>query len=108
VGKLRIGLGLWVVLALPGAARAYDLQCEGRLLGYGTSIDEVLQLCGPPARRVETARVIYDGLWDSPISGETRVPVEIWTYETPGEFTRKVIFVAGRLEKVETGGYPGF
>ena len=90
---------------LPRPARA-DMQCEGRLVGNGATTSEVLQLCGEPARRVRSERVVDTGLFDSPASGEMRIPVEEWTYETPGEFTRKVIFEAGKLVKVETGGYP--
>jgi hypothetical protein len=102
--RIRLLAATALLLALPDAARA-DMQCEGRLIGYGASIDEVLQLCGPPLRRVSTERIVYGGLADSPYTGVERIPVEVWTYEPPGEFTRRLVFVAGRLERVQTGGY---
>jgi len=90
-------------LGVASPARA-DMQCQGQLVGYGASMEQVLQLCGAPLRRVRTERVLYAGLADAN-DGVERIPVEVWTYEPPGEFTRRLVFVAGRLEKVDTGGY---
>lgn len=101
----RTLIGLVVALALPGAALA-DMQCEGRLVGIGATTGEVLEACGEPARRVRTERVLTTGLLDSPGSELVPIPIEEWTYEEPGQFTRKLIFESGRLEKIETGGYP--
>jgi hypothetical protein len=100
---LRGVLGLSLVL--PSAAYA-QMQCEGRLVGYGATAAEVLQLCGEPTRRMRSERVLSTGLADSPGSEEVRIPVEEWTYEEPGQFTRKLLFESGRLQKIEAGGYP--
>lgn len=102
---VRILLTCVAVLLLGGTAFGDAMQCEGRLIANGATADEVLRLCGEPSRRVRTERVVDTGLFDSPISGEMRIPVEVWTYAPPGEFTRKLVFEAGKLVKVETGGY---
>ncbi len=101
--------GTWcvvlVALLLPVGAGA-QVQCEGQLIQYGATTQQVLDLCGEPARRVRTERVINTGLVDSPASEELRIPVEEWTYEPPGQFTRTLIFESGRLQKIVSGGYP--
>ena len=102
----RLGVALALVLLGVVSAAADDMQCEGRLVGMGATTSEVLQLCGEPTRRIRSERVVDTGLFDSPASGELRIPVEEWTYQPPGEFSRKLIFEAGKLVKVETGGYP--
>jgi Protein of unknown function (DUF2845) len=109
MGMARISIGLLAaVLAALALARPAlaELECEGRMFAMGAAMADVLQACGEPARRVRSEQVRDTGLFDSPISGEVRIPVEEWTYERPGQFTQKVIFEAGRLVKVETGGYP--
>ena len=105
VKRMRIAVALAGLLALASTALADEMQCEGRLIGNGATIDEVLRLCGEPLRRVKSERVVDTGLFDSPISGQQRIPVEEWTYSPPGEFSRKLVFEGGKLVKVETGGY---
>jgi hypothetical protein len=97
--------GLAAVVALSSAALA-DMQCEGRFVGIGATTSEVLDLCGPPLRTVRSLGTVYTELEAYSGEGEVRVPIEEWTYEKPGEFARKLVFVGGKLEKVETGGYP--
>ncbi|MEW6271637.1 MAG: DUF2845 domain-containing protein [Thermodesulfobacteriota bacterium] len=92
-------------LAPPAAAWA-QMQCEGRLVGYGATTAEVLELCGEPTRRVRSERVLGTGLVDSPASEQIRIPVEEWTYDQPGQFSRKLTFESGKLQNIETGDYP--
>lgn len=107
MSRTRIAvLALGALLALPGAATA-EMQCEGRLIGNGATMDEVLRYCGEPQQRARGDRVVGYGLWDDP-GDVQRIPIEVWTYQPPGEFTRKLIFEAGRLEQIQTGGYAGF
>jgi len=98
-------LTLALASALSAGVALAQMQCEGRLISYGATTSEVLEFCGEPTQRVRENRVLGSGLVDSPASFETTVPVEIWTYEQPGMFTRKLIFESGRLQKIETGGY---
>ena len=95
----------WIaIVALPVAAHA-ELRCEGRLFGVGASMAEVYDACGPPQSRVRGDRVLPAGLWDSPYGGEERIPIEVWTYDSPGQFSRKVVFENGALYQVQSGGY---
>lgn len=101
----KILIGLAAALALPSVASA-QMQCEGRLVENGATLAEVRNLCGEPTSVTRRERTLSTGLLDSPGSEEVRIPIEEWTYQQPGQFSRKLIFESGRLLKVESGGYP--
>jgi hypothetical protein len=94
-----------VLLVAASSARA-QMQCDGRQIEIGATIDEVLRLCGEPQQRVRSDRWITTGLVDSPASQQYRIPVEQWTYDPPGQFSRTLIFESGKLVKSQSGGYP--
>ena len=98
-------LALGALLTLPVSAFA-QMQCGGRLVENGATLREVLDLCGEPLRRERSERTLSTGLLDSPGSEQVQIPVEVWTYEEPGQFSRKLIFESGKLVKYESGGYP--
>lgn len=105
-------IGLTVVavaMALP--AHADGLRCGGRLLRDGDTRAEVRAFCGEPAD-VQTrtilrrphytvgGRIVYFG------DGLVEIPVETWTFNFgPNKLMRRVRFVDGILESVETLGY---
>ena len=97
-------IGLHAVLAVPAAAQA-QMQCDGRLVETGATIEQVLDWCGEPTRRVRSERTLTTGLEDSVASDVVRIPVEEWTYQQDGQFTRKLVFESGRLVKVLNQGY---
>ena len=98
IGGLALA-GFLVFLAAPTAA----MECDGRLVEVGESAEEVLQMCGEPARREVRNRGLsreYGGLeWQSPETEE-------WTYRPgPGQFVRHLRFENGTLEQIRAGGY---
>ncbi|MBY0278292.1 DUF2845 domain-containing protein [Candidatus Binatia bacterium] len=97
--------GLIATLVLASGARAQQLDCGGRFVENGMSIAQVLDLCGEPQQRTRSERTLTTGLLDSPGSEILTIPVEVWTYSPPGQFSRKVVFESGRVVKTETGGY---
>lgn len=101
----RVAIGLGVVLALAGGALAQQMSCGGRFVENGMSTGQVLEMCGEPQQRAKSERTLTTGLLDSPGSEIVTIPVEVWTYSPPGEFTQKLVFESGRLVKTETGGY---
>lgn len=100
-----IGLGALLALALARPAQAQQMTCGGRFVENGMSTAQVLELCGEPRQRTRSDRTLTTGLLDSPGSEIVTIPVEVWTYAPPGEFTQKLIFESGKLVKTESGGY---
>lgn len=108
MGWLAAGL-LLVGLAPP--ASADGMRCGSQLVHDGDGRDKVLQLCGRPTERENRSilrrpaiqrngRVIYFG------ATHVEVPVEIWTYNLgPGKLMRRIRFVDGVIEEIETLGY---
>jgi hypothetical protein len=105
-------IGLTVVaVAMATPAHADGLRCGGRLLRDGDTRAEVRAFCGEPAdvqtrtilRRPHytvSGRIVYFG------DGLVEIPVETWTYNFgPNKLMRRVRFVDGILESVETLGY---
>ncbi|HEY0681121.1 MAG TPA: DUF2845 domain-containing protein [Steroidobacter sp.] len=105
-------IGLTVVMAsLAVPAHADGMRCGGRLLRDGDSRAEVRAFCGEPAD-VQTrtilrrpfynvsGRIVYFG------EGLVEIPVETWTYNFgPNKLMRRVRFIDGIVEDVETLGY---
>jgi hypothetical protein len=100
---------LGVLLALPAHADA--MRCGSRLVSDGDTRTAVRALCGEPSdiytrtilRRPHYnlhGRLIYYG------DGFIEVPVEVWTYNLgPYKLMRRVRFVDGVVEDIETLGY---
>jgi len=98
-------------LCSAGMALADDLRCGSKLIEDGDSIEKVRTYCGEPteiSRReilrspsyVRGGRVYHLG------TEAVAVPVELWTYNFgPNKFMRRLKFVDGYLEEIETLGY---
>jgi len=111
MGQLLVGIAIFALLA-PSHAQANDaLRCGSKLVTQGDTRDAVRELCGAPTdvlftsvlRRpsyVRHGRVIYFG------ENAVESRVETWTYNFgPNRLMRKLRFVDGILEDVETLGY---
>lgn len=111
---VRMSLPLrWIVvlLALSSPCLADGLRCGSKLVTDGDTTDQVRALCGAPIsveRRdilqrpstVRDGRVIFLG------DEAVLVPVELWTYNFgPNKLMRRLRFVDGKLEEIETLGY---
>ena len=107
---LLIGLAA-VAGALAAPAYADGLRCGSRLIRDGDARAEVRAFCGEPAD-VQTrsilrrptytvgGRIFYSG------DGLIEIPVETWTYNFgPNKLMRRVKFIDGIVDEVETLGY---
>ena len=104
---------LWLVLgilaAVPAAADA--MRCGSRIIREGDTRTIVRDLCGEPAdvqsRSILRRPTYYIGgrqyyYGDAMVE----VPVEIWTFNFgPYKLMRRVRFVDGLVEEIETLGY---
>ena len=102
---------LLVGLAVAPSVHADAMRCGNRLVSIGDTRDAVLSICGDPSdiqkrsivRRPSyelNGRVIFYG------DGYVEVPVEIWTFNFgPYKLIRRVRFVDGRVDEIETLGY---
>jgi hypothetical protein len=108
---LLVLTSLLAASAFAPAAFADAMRCGNRLVTFGDTRSAVRSICGEPAE-IETrsilrrpsyslnGRVIYFG------DGHVEVPVEIWTYNFgPYKLLRRVRFVDGRVDEIETLGY---
>jgi len=107
--RLLCGITLGVLLAGPVSADA--MRCGNKLVRDGDTRTAVLDLCGEPSdvqtrsilRRpsfLRNGRLVFFG------DGFVEVPVEVWTYNFgPYKLMRRVSFVDGLLDKIETLGY---
>lgn len=107
-GRQRASALPWLaLLLLPAAAQADAMRCGSRLIAEGDSLEKVLELCGEPAARQRTwivrqPRFEYGGR-EVPFQGSEDVPVDLWTYDFgPNRLVRRVRFVAGKVESIET------
>jgi Protein of unknown function (DUF2845) len=101
--------GLSVLWAAPASADA--MRCNGRLIGDGDTRSEVRALCGNPAD-VQTRTILrrpfvnFHGRLVHFGDGLVEVPIETWTYNFgPYKLMRRVRFVDGLVEEIETLGY---
>ena len=104
----HVGLALALYAAV---GQADALRCGNNLVVDGDTVEKVRATCGEPQRierrdilqrpsYVRNGRVIYFG------EEMVIVPVELWTYNFgPNRFMRRLRFVNGRLEEIETLGY---
>jgi hypothetical protein len=104
------------ILLLPfvcwaGAAGADSMRCGSRLISDGDTRAQVRELCGDPAdvqTRTILRRPYYDFHGDIVYYGDglVEIPVEVWTYNFgPYKLMRRVRFVDGEVDEIETLGY---
>jgi hypothetical protein len=102
---------LLLSFGLAAPAQADAMRCGNRLVSEGDTRGQVRELCGEPSD-VQTrtilrrpyydfhGRLVYFG------DGLIEIPVEIWTYNFgPYKLMRRVRFVDGEIEEIETLGY---
>ena len=103
----RAALAVACLTLLPGLAAADTFRCGSRIISEGDTIEKVLQYCGEPAGRERTwmrrqPRFEYAGQ-EIPFEGTEDVPVDLWTYDFgPNRLMRRVRFIAGKVDSVET------
>jgi Protein of unknown function (DUF2845) len=107
---------VWVVVAVLTAvvcgARglAWALDCEGRLVSEGQAPWEVQAICGEPTQVDDTVEVILPPVYD-PVGRvvdhlPVAVPKRVWTdHFGPSRLIYRLTFRAGKLARIETGGY---
>ena len=107
---LLAGLTL-VAAALAAPAQADSLRCGSRVIRDGDPSVEVRAFCGEPAD-VQTRTILrrprYDYRGRLVYFGDSvvEIPVETWTYNFgPNKLMRRIRFVDGRVDGVETLGY---
>ena len=104
------GLTAALLLLAASSVRAESLRCGSRLVTEGDSIERVLHHCGEPAYKrrtwiVRQPRFEFGGN-DIPFPGREDVPVDYWTYDLgPNQLMRRLRFVGGELQTIETLGY---
>lgn len=97
------------LLTIPAHADA--MRCGSRLVGDGDTRTAVREICGEPSdiyRRTILRRPHYDyhGRLIYFGDGLIEVPVEVWTYNLgPYKLMRRIRFVDGVVEEIETLGY---
>lgn len=107
---LLIGLAA-LAGALAAPAHADGMRCGGRLIRDGDARAEVRAFCGEPAdvqTRTILRRPVYNFQGRLVYSGDglVEIPVETWTYNFgPNKLMRRVRFIDGIVEEVETLGY---
>lgn len=100
-----------ILAGLATTAHADAMRCGSRLVSEGDTRSQVRAMCGEPSD-VQTrtilrrpyydfhGRLIYFG------DGLIEIPVEVWTYNFgPYKLMRRVRFVDGQVEEIETLGY---
>jgi hypothetical protein len=103
-----VAAALLLLAALPAAGDT--MRCGSRLIIEEDSIEKVLYYCGEPVSKsrywiVRQPRY-YIGSNEYAFPGEEDVPVDLWTYDFgPNKLMRRLRFVAGVLENIETLGY---
>lgn len=92
-------------------ALADAMRCGSRLVTSGDTRSAVLSICGEP-NEVETHSILrrptywLNGRLVTYGDGYVEVPVEIWLYNFgPYKLLRRVRFVDGRVDDIETLGY---
>lgn len=106
-----LALALLTASLSPVVVHAEYLRCGGKVVQTGDAQGIVRAKCGEPTdvsrqsamRRptfVRNGRVFFGG------EELVEVPVEVWTYNFgPNKFMRRLRFVDGLLEEIETLGY---
>lgn len=108
-GFLLPGLVLGTMLAAP--AFADTMRCGNQLVGQGDTRSLVLELCGEPTEVQQRSilrrpQIRLNGRLYFSSLGFEELPVEIWTYNFgPYQLMRRVKFVDGLIEAIETLGH---
>ena len=103
-------------LAILMLSPAYALRCGGRIVSPGDTSMQVVEICGQPDQ-IETREETHyikdyryhkdyrsKGWRRSPFLISKTIQIEEWIYNFgPTQFMRHLIFMSGRLEKIETG-----
>jgi hypothetical protein len=106
----RMLIAVFLMLGAAGNAHADAMRCGSRLISEEDAIDKVIELCGEPSDRSRTwivrqPRYELNGN-EYVFPGEEDVPVDtLWYDFGPNKLMRKLRFVAGRLESIETLGH---
>lgn len=110
-GQYLIGITLPLLLMASSATASDGMRCGSKLIIDGESRERVLALCGEPAGITQSSimrrpsylrnnRVVYFG------DQLVETVVETWTYNFgPNKLMRRLRFVDGILENVDTLGY---
>ena len=106
-GTAGLPMLLAFALAIASTADADSMRCGSRLVHDGDRIEEVLKFCGEPIERSRTWIVrqprFERGGREYSFPGHDEVPVDVLIYDFgPQKFRRRLRFVAGKLERVET------
>lgn len=114
-GAMRVSLYIAlaaVAAALAAPAAAGDgMRCGSRLIRSGDARSEVRAYCGEPddvQTRTILRRPVFDVQGRRVFFGDglIEIPVETWTYNFgPNKLMRRVRFVDGLVDEVETLGY---
>ena len=102
--------GAVVLMLLTTAAEADAMRCGNKLIRDGDTRSAVRELCGEPAD-VQTRTILRKSYIDRfgrrvYLGEEIEIPVEVWTYNFgPYKLQRRVRFVDGLVEEIETLGY---
>jgi hypothetical protein len=112
VMRIPLLLGLAALAsAFTAPALADGMRCGGRLIRDGDVRAEVRAFCGEPAdvqTRTILRRPVYNFQGRLLYSGDglIEIPVETWTYNFgPNKLMRRVRFIDGIVDEVETLGY---
>jgi len=97
-------------LALPLAARADSLRCDGGIVSVGDSKLDLIGKCGAPALKeeqdVERWRARYAPGGQVAAGRSTLATLERWTYNFgPRQFVHVVTLEGGKVTAVERGSY---
>jgi len=100
-----------VALLSGSAAFADAMRCGSRLISDGDTITAVRDLCGEPSD-VQSRSILrrpsyrFNGQYYYYGDAMVEVPVAIWTYNFgPYKHMRRVRFVDGLVDEIETLGY---
>ena len=101
---------LCTALLFASASAADTLRCGSKIISEGDTIGKVEQYCGEPVEKKRTwmtrqPRFEYGGR-EVPFPGSEDVPVDVWTYDFgASKLMRRIRFVAGKVDSIETLGY---
>ncbi len=99
-----------VSMLLATTAQADAMRCGNKLIRDGDTRSAVRELCGEPTD-VQTRTILRKSYLDRfgrrlYLGEEIEIPVEVWTYNFgPYKLQRRVRFVDGLVEDIETLGY---
>lgn len=93
------------ILALGVAGSAEALRCGNRIVSTGDWDFQVRERCGEPAWTDTYSELLVSGI-DGPIERRVERVHDEWFYNFgPRSLVRRLVFVDGRLARIETGGY---